>query len=123
MLYPELFRQLEAVRGNMESDIPWDKITHINYAFAAVDEQSHTIKVDDSATKMTWDGVMDNGKKASPGTYSMKVEASMNGQMQALESLVRARVDSVSLGRNGLPPTLNVNGIGAVDMADVLEIL
>ncbi len=39
------------------SDIPWDKITHINYAFAAVDEQSHTIKVDDSATKMTWDGV------------------------------------------------------------------
>lgn len=73
--------------------------------------------------KLTWDGVMDNGKKASPGTYSMKVEASMNGQMQALESLVRARVDSVSLGRNGLPPTLNVNGIGAVDMADVLEIL
>lgn len=39
------------------NDIPWDKITHINYAFAAVDEQSHTIKVDDSATKMTWDGV------------------------------------------------------------------
>lgn len=38
-------------------DIPWDKITHINYAFAAVDEQSHLIKVDDAATKMTWDGV------------------------------------------------------------------
>ncbi|WP_258224656.1 Ig-like domain-containing protein, partial [Aeromonas sp. HMWF014] len=39
------------------SDIPWDKITHINYAFAAVDEQSHLIKVDDAATKMTWSGV------------------------------------------------------------------
>ncbi len=39
------------------NDIPWDKITHINYAFAAVDEQSHTIKVDDAATKMTWSGV------------------------------------------------------------------
>ncbi|MFA7260593.1 MAG: Ig-like domain-containing protein, partial [Aeromonas bestiarum] len=39
------------------SDIPWDKITHINYAFAAVDEQSHLIKVDDAATKMTWNGV------------------------------------------------------------------
>lgn len=39
------------------SDIPWDKITHINYAFAAVDEQSHTIKVDDAATKLTWNGV------------------------------------------------------------------
>ena len=39
------------------SDIPWDKITHINYAFAAVDEQSHLIKVDDAATKLTWEGV------------------------------------------------------------------
>ena len=25
MLYPELFRQLEAVRWNMERDIPWDR--------------------------------------------------------------------------------------------------
>nr|WP_310597396.1 glycosyl hydrolase family 18 protein [Aeromonas aquatica] len=39
------------------SDIPWDKITHINYAFAGVDEQSHLIKVDDAATKLTWEGV------------------------------------------------------------------
>ncbi|WP_265449229.1 Ig-like domain-containing protein, partial [Aeromonas salmonicida] len=39
------------------NDIPWDKLTHINYAFAAVDEQSHQIKVDDAATKLTWDGV------------------------------------------------------------------
>ncbi|USV59528.1 glycosyl hydrolase family 18 protein [Aeromonas encheleia] len=39
------------------NDIPWDKITHINYAFAAVDEQSHLIKVDAAATKLTWEGV------------------------------------------------------------------
>ena len=38
------------------------------------------------------------------------------------ELAVTARVDSVTLGRNGLPPTLNVDGYGAVDMADVLEI-
>ena len=25
MLYPELFKQLEAVRWNMDRDIPWDK--------------------------------------------------------------------------------------------------
>jgi hypothetical protein len=24
MLYPELFKQLESVRWNMERDIPWD---------------------------------------------------------------------------------------------------
>jgi hypothetical protein len=36
---------------------------------------------------------------------------------------VRARVDSVTLGRNGLGATLNLDGYGAVDMGDVLEIL
>jgi hypothetical protein len=25
MLYPELFRQLESVRWDMDRDIPWDK--------------------------------------------------------------------------------------------------
>ena len=25
MLYPELFKQLEAVRWSMDSDIPWDR--------------------------------------------------------------------------------------------------
>ena len=27
MLYPELFRQLEAVRWDMERDIPWTALT------------------------------------------------------------------------------------------------
>ena len=26
MLYPELFKQLEAVRWNMDDDIPWDAV-------------------------------------------------------------------------------------------------
>ena len=26
MLYPELFKQLEAVRWNMDKDIPWEQI-------------------------------------------------------------------------------------------------
>ena len=25
MLYPELFKQLESVRWNMDTDIPWDR--------------------------------------------------------------------------------------------------
>ena len=25
MIYPELFKQLEAVRWNMDKDIPWDQ--------------------------------------------------------------------------------------------------
>jgi hypothetical protein len=41
MLYPELFRSLEQVRWNMETDIPWDKFD----ADKLSDEQARTIKM------------------------------------------------------------------------------
>lgn len=41
MLYPELFKQLEAVRWNMESDIPW----HSFDPAQLTDEQAQTIKM------------------------------------------------------------------------------
>ncbi len=41
MLYPELFKQLEAVRWNMDTDIPWDRFD----ASRLSDEQAHTIKM------------------------------------------------------------------------------
>lgn len=41
MLYPELFKSMEAVRWNMASDIPWD-----DFAAAKLsDEQAYTIKM------------------------------------------------------------------------------
>jgi hypothetical protein len=41
MLYPELFKSLEAVRWNMESDVPWDTFD----AAKLTDEQAQTIKM------------------------------------------------------------------------------
>jgi hypothetical protein len=41
MLYPELFRQLEAVRWNMEKDVPWDAFD----STLLTDEQAQTIKM------------------------------------------------------------------------------
>lgn len=41
MLYPELFKQLEAVRWNMERDIPWSSFD----ASRLSDEQAQTIKM------------------------------------------------------------------------------
>jgi len=41
MLYPELFRSLEQVRWNMETDIPWD---HFD-ASSLTDEQAQTIRM------------------------------------------------------------------------------
>ncbi|MGZ8348228.1 MAG: hypothetical protein ACXWUP_14065, partial [Allosphingosinicella sp.] len=41
MLYPELFKQLEAVRWNMDDDIPWASFD----AARLTDEQAQTIKM------------------------------------------------------------------------------
>ena len=69
-----------------------------------------------------WNGLRDNGQSAVSGKYTVKISANIDSVATALKPAVTARVDSVSLGRNGLPPTLNVDGYGAVDMADVIEI-
>ncbi|MFE6668432.1 chitinase C-terminal domain-containing protein [Streptomyces sp. NPDC057697] len=49
----------------LASDIPWDKVTHLNYAFAHVDG-AHRLSVgadgpDNAATGMTWPGVAGAG--------------------------------------------------------------
>lgn len=41
MLYPELFKSMEAVRWNMGTDIPWDQFDRSKLT----DEQAHTIKM------------------------------------------------------------------------------
>jgi hypothetical protein len=41
MLYPELFKQLESVRWNMEKDVPWDSFD----ASKLTDEQALTVKM------------------------------------------------------------------------------
>lgn len=70
-----------------------------------------------------WDGLDDDGHRVRAGEYGVKLEASVGGQVEAVATAVRARVDSVTLSRTGLPPTLNVAGLGTVEMSDVLEIL
>jgi len=41
MLYPELFKSMESVRWNMNTDIPWDEFDRSKLS----DEQAHTIKM------------------------------------------------------------------------------
>ena len=41
MLYPELFKSLEKLRWNMESDVPWGRFDPTRLS----DEQAHTIKM------------------------------------------------------------------------------
>lgn len=69
-----------------------------------------------------WDGVTDAGDRAAPGYYEIRSEAVSGGRAEALEVLVGARVESVTLGgeRGGL--SLRLAGLGEIDFSDVRHI-
>lgn len=68
-----------------------------------------------------WDGTTDSGAAAADGAYTFKVNATSAGQSVPSQSLSYGQVASVANGSQGV--TLNVSGLGTVNMADVLQIL
>ena len=72
---------------------------------------------------LSWDGLDGQGSRLQAGLYTLKVEGAIDNKAQALTSLVRADVDSVSLPRNGLPPVLNLADYGAVNMDAIRRVM
>lgn len=70
-----------------------------------------------------WDGSATDGSIAGPGTYTVKARAQIDGQSYAVPTLAAARVDSVTLGGAAGGISLNLSGLGAVDLADVRQIM
>ncbi len=70
----------------------------------------------------SWNGLNSDGETAVPGAYRVVARANIGGSEQALNTLVSARVDSVTLqnGRGGLE--VNLAGIGPVSFSSVEEI-
>lgn len=68
-----------------------------------------------------WDGATDSGAAAPAGNYQIRAVTSSGAETKAADTLVRARVDSVSLGgSNGMQ--LNLAGLGTVAFNDVKQI-
>jgi flagellar basal-body rod modification protein FlgD len=72
--------------------------------------------------EFSWDGMGDDGKPAPQGLYELRAEVTSGGQTQALDPMVYGHVKSVSLGRSGEPLTLEIPGLGNVDLSDVVQI-
>jgi flagellar basal-body rod modification protein FlgD len=71
--------------------------------------------------RFTWDGKSDAGQPLPPGQYRIRAESVDGGVSTARDTLVSARVDSVSLGgTQGLQ--LNLAGLGAVPLAQIRQI-
>jgi len=70
-----------------------------------------------------WDGLVDGGGSAAPGYYQVQALANGDSGEQAVPTLLRAHVDSVTLNRNPAGVTLNLQGVGAVDMNQIDQLL
>jgi flagellar basal-body rod modification protein FlgD len=72
--------------------------------------------------EFNWDGTLDDGSKALPGSYRVAAEALVGGQTQAFDVLATAQVNSVSLGGSDDEIMLSLAGIGEVGMSEVKQI-
>ncbi len=74
-------------------------------------------------TEVAWDGLDAGGIQAAAGAYTLKAEALIDGKAQALTTLVRAPVESVTLPRNGESPVLNLSDYGAFKIDAIKRVL
>ncbi len=70
----------------------------------------------------SWDGRLDDGTQLPSGDYIIQAEAVINGKVEAVDSLVGARVDSVTIGQSGQEPVLNLANVGPMGFSQVREI-
>ncbi len=70
----------------------------------------------------SWDGITTKGLPADPGRYYISAEVSGENGPEALETLVSAAVDSVTMGNNGRDMTLNLSDGNSVDLSSVRAI-
>lgn len=70
----------------------------------------------------SWDGSTDSGGYAPPGVYKVRAQASTEDGSEALQTLIAARVDSVTLGSGTQGLRLNLEGLGPIAFSDVAQI-
>ena len=79
----------------------------------------------------TWDGEIDRGisdpdavkEQAEPGRYKIRAESIFEGKPEAVNTLVRDKVESVSLGKGIKSVTLNLSNSGSATLSDVKEVM
>ena len=73
---------------------------------------------------VVWDGKDSAGGAVAPGRYQITAQASIDGEVTALPTLVQAKVESVTLTKNGEGPLLlNLQGLGSFPMHGVRKVL
>lgn len=76
----------------------------------------------EGGVQFQWDGLADDGSSVRSGRYSVIAEALVDGDLQAIETAVDTRVDSVTLNQDGSAPLLNLESGDSMPLGNVQKI-
>lgn len=99
-----------------------------NLTVSIVDTAGQTIKKMDLGGQAAgdidfhWDGTNQNGASMPEGEYRIVAEGMINGQPQAMSTLVEGHIESVSLSGGGAGITFNLTGMGQAGFADLKQV-
>ncbi|MFT5392653.1 MAG: flagellar basal-body rod modification protein FlgD [Gammaproteobacteria bacterium] len=119
-----VLRESESVLGTVDVHQATDSVR-----ITVTDQRGEIVKTMDLGTQASgavqfgWDGLNSDGEPANAGEYTLTATLRTGDQTVAAQTLVRARVDSVTVRQTPPGTTLNLAGIGAVDMSVVKEFL
>jgi flagellar basal-body rod modification protein FlgD len=85
-----------------------------------------TVKLGSSGqgvTDFSWDGVGDNNQVYQPDNYHISATATVDGKQVDVYTAGQYKVNSVTWNRSNGAVILNVDGIGGVDMDELVKIL
>lgn len=71
----------------------------------------------------SWDGMDADNKLQAPGFYKISASSVVNGETVAIPTAGTFNVNSVALDRNGGGVILNLEGIGGINMQELVKIL
>ena len=69
-----------------------------------------------------WDGKDSNGNALAEGKYTVSATGLVDGKSQSLSGLVYGKVNSVTLGSSSTSTALNINGLGSIELSNILEV-
>jgi flagellar basal-body rod modification protein FlgD len=70
----------------------------------------------------TWDGMDSENKPMTPGFYTISATTQIHGENVAIPTAGTFKVNSVALDKNGNGVILNLDGLGGVNMKDLIKI-
>ena len=70
-----------------------------------------------------WDGLDENGKAMPADFYNISAKAVTNGESQEVYTAGIFKINSVTMSRQTSQVILNVDGMGGMDVGDIIKIL